>query len=57
MSTGLLFGIGVLVTLVVAVGVGLPILGAIFDGRVQAKHKAAEVRQLSEKRTGTRPAA
>ena len=53
MSTGWLFGLGVLVTVLVAVGVGLPVYGAILDGRYQA----AEVRELSEQRTGIRPAA
>ena len=57
MSTGLLFGMGVLVTLLVATGVALPVYGAILDGRYQAEHEAAEVRQLSEKRGGRRPAA
>ena len=53
MSAGWLFGIGVLVTVIVAIGVGLPVYGAILDGRYQA----AEVREVSEKRTGIRPAA
>ena len=57
MSTGLLFAMGVIVTLLAAVGVALPIYGAILDGRYQAEHEAAAVRQLSEKRTGRRSAA
>lgn len=57
MSTGALFAVGVLVTIVVAAGLALPIYGAILDGRYQAEHEAAEVRQLSEKRGGRRPAA
>jgi hypothetical protein len=57
MSTGLLFGLGVLVTVIVAIGLGLPIYGAILDGRDEAERKAAEVRRLSEKRPGHRPAA
>ncbi|HSC51469.1 MAG TPA: hypothetical protein VLD16_14500 [Gaiellaceae bacterium] len=57
MSTGWLFGFGVLVTVIVAVGIGLPIYGAILDGRYQAERKAAEVRELSAKRAGRRPAA
>jgi hypothetical protein len=57
MSTGLLFAFGVLVTVVVAVGLALPIYGAILDGRYQAEHEAAEVLDLSKKRTGRRPAA
>jgi hypothetical protein len=52
MSTGLLFGVGVVVTLLVAIGVALPIYGAILDGRY-----AAEVRELSDLRSGRRPAA
>jgi hypothetical protein len=57
MSTGVLFAIGVLVTIVVATGLALPIYGAILDGRYQAEHEAAEVRELSEKRGGRRSAA
>ncbi len=57
MSTGLLFAIGVLVTVVVATGLALPIYGAILDGRYQAERKAAEVRELPEKRGGRRSAA
>jgi hypothetical protein len=56
MSTGLLFGVGVLVTLLVALGVALPVYGAILDGRYQAEHRLAEVRELSELQSG-RPAA
>jgi hypothetical protein len=57
MSTGLLFGLGVLVTVIVAIGLGLPIYGAILDGRDEAERKAAEVRRLSEQRADRRPAA
>jgi hypothetical protein len=58
MSTGLLFGVGVLVTLLVAIGLALPIYGAILDGRYEAEQRLAEVRELSrKKRTGRRPAA
>lgn len=57
MSNGALFGLGVLVTLLVAIGLALPIYGAILDGRYQAEQKDAEVRQLSDKRGGHRPAA
>ena len=57
MSTGALFAVGVLVSIVVATGLALPIIGAILDGRYQADHEAAEVRELSEKRDGRRPAA
>lgn len=52
MSTGLLFGMGVLVTLIVATGLALPIYGAILDGRYQAEQRA-----LSKERPGRRPAA
>ncbi len=57
MSSGLLFAIGVLVTVIVAAGLALPIYGAILDGRYQAEHKAAEVQELSEKRADRRSAA
>lgn len=57
MSSGLLFGVGALVTLLVVVGLALPVYGAILDGRYQAEHEGAEVRQLSEKKAGRRPAA
>jgi hypothetical protein len=56
-SAGTLFAMGVLVTALVAIGVALPIYGAILDGRYQAERQAAEVRPLSEKRAGRRPAA
>lgn len=52
MSTGLLFGMGVLVTLLVAVGLALPVYGAILDGRYEAEQRA-----LSKERPGRRPAA
>jgi hypothetical protein len=57
MSTGLLFGIGVLVTILVALGLALPIYGAILDGRFQAEHDAAEVLDLPTRRAGRSPAA
>ena len=57
MSAGLLFAIGALVTVLVAAGLALPIYGAILDGRYQAEHNGADVRELSEKRAGRRPAA
>jgi hypothetical protein len=57
MSTGGLFAIGVLVTVLVAVGVALPIYGAILDGRYQAERATAEVRELSNQRSGRRSAA
>ncbi len=57
MSTGLLFGMGVLVTLLVAIGVALPVYGAILDGRYQAERATGEVRELSNQRTGRRSAA
>jgi hypothetical protein len=57
MSSGWLFAIGTLVTVLVAVGVGLPIYGAILDGRYQAERERAEVLDLSMKRSDSRPAA
>jgi hypothetical protein len=57
MSTGWLFGVGVLVTVLVAVGLALPIYGAILDGRYQAEQRLAEVRELTSSRGGHRPAA
>jgi hypothetical protein len=56
MSSVWLFGIGVLVTVIVAIGLALPVYGAILDGRYQAERKAAVVRELSEERAGRRPA-
>jgi hypothetical protein len=54
-STGALFAVGVAVTVIVAIGLALPIYGAILDGRFQAEHdeaarEEAEVRRLSEAR-------
>ena len=58
MSTGWLFAMGVLVTVLVAVGVALPVYGAILDGRYQAERAAtADVRELSNQRNGRRSAA
>ena len=57
MSTGWLFGVGVLVTILVAVGLALPIYGAILDGRYQAEHDAADVVDLPIRHTGRSPAA
>ena len=58
MSTGLLFAIGALVTVIVAIGVALPVYGAILDGRDQARFEAerrlAEVRDVAELRSGPR---
>ena len=42
MSSGWLFAVGVLVTCLVAIGVALPIYGAILDGRYQAERKSEE---------------
>jgi len=55
MSSGLLFAVGAVVTLVVAVGLALPIYGAILDGRYETE-QTRHVRDLSEKRAGRRPA-
>lgn len=57
MSPGLLFAVGAVVTILVAIGVALPIYGAILDGRYQAEREGAEVLDLSSERTGRRPAA
>jgi hypothetical protein len=57
MSSVALFALGVVVTLLVAVGVGLPIYGAILDGRDQAERERADVLDLPTKRSGSRPAA
>jgi len=48
MSGGWLFAIGVLVTLIVAVGVGLPVYGAILDGRDEAERQTAESHSTSK---------
>ena len=42
MSSGWLFAVGALVTALVAIGIALPIYGAILDGRYQAERKSAE---------------
>ena len=57
MSAGWLFGVGVLVTVLVAIGVALPVYGAILDGRYQAESEGADVLDLTTKRSGYRPAA
>lgn len=58
MSSGALFGLGALVTLLVAIGLALPVYGAILDGRYQEEeHATAEVRQLPTGGAGRRPAA
>ncbi len=57
MSTGALFAMGVFVTVIVAIGLALPIYGAILDGRYAAERRLAEVRELEEKRGSGRRAA
>ena len=57
MSSGWLFAVGALVTVLVAIGVALPIYGAILDGRYQAEREGANVLDLSTERSGRRPAA
>ena len=57
MSSGWLFAVGAVVTLLVSFGVALPIYGAILDGRYQAEREAADVLELSTKRSGVPPAA
>ncbi|MBV8563814.1 MAG: hypothetical protein JOZ56_12050, partial [Actinobacteria bacterium] len=54
-GAGVLFGMGALITLVVAVGLAFPIYGAILDGRYE--RESAEVLELSKERAGRRPAA
>ena len=55
-STGALFAIGVAVTVLVAIGLALPIYGAILDGRYQAEHdEASEVAELEVVRSPARP--
>ena len=56
MTSGWLFAMGALVTILVAVGLALPVYGAILDGRYRAEHEA-EVLDLPTKRPGDRPAA
>ena len=43
MSSGWLFAVGALVTVLVAIGIALPMYGAILDGRYQAERKSAEM--------------
>ena len=57
MSTVGLFAVGVVVTLIVAIGLALPIYGAILDGRFQAEHDEAELRTLFETPADHRSAA
>ena len=68
MSAGWLFGVGALVTFLVAIGLALPVYGAILDGRYQAEHneaghdeaghdEAANVLDLPTRQPGHRPAA
>ncbi|HEX6952833.1 MAG TPA: hypothetical protein VF124_08560 [Gaiellaceae bacterium] len=57
MSAGLLFALGALVTVIVVVGLALPIYGAILDGRYQAEQEARETRELSETWADRRSAA
>ena len=57
MSSGWLFLVGALVTVLVTIGVALPVYGAILDGRYQAEREGADVIDLSIKRPGRRPAA
>ena len=56
MSTVGLFAVGAVVTLIVAIGLALPIYGAILDGRFQAEHEDAELRTLFAKRSDHRSA-
>jgi hypothetical protein len=42
MSSGWLFAVGAFVTVLVAIGIALPIYGAILDGRYQAERESAD---------------
>ena len=57
MSSAFLFALVALLTVLVAIGVGLPVYGAILDGRYQAERERSDVLDLSTKRPGRRPAA
>jgi hypothetical protein len=57
MSAGVLFAVGALVTILVAIGVALPVYGAVLDGRYQSRHEESEVLELARRRPGRRPAA
>jgi hypothetical protein len=57
MSSGWLFAVGALVTVLVAIGVALPVYGAMLDGRYQTERDRADVLDLSTKRPGRLPAA
>ena len=57
MSSGWLFAVGAIVTVLVAIGVALPIYGAILDGRYQAERERADLLDLSTRRPARRPAA
>ena len=56
MSSGWLFAVGALVTVLVSIGLALPVYGAILDGRYQAEREG-DVLDLSRERSGRRPAA
>jgi hypothetical protein len=57
MSSPWLVAVGAVVTLLVAIGVALPVYGAILDGRYQAELENADVVDLSTGRTDRRSAA
>ena len=57
MSTGWLFALGALVTVIVAIGVGLPIYGAILDGRDQAERERVDMQPSPEESVDRRSAA
>ena len=57
MSTGWLFALGAAVTLIVSIGVALPIYGAILDGRYAAEQELVHLRDVSNTRADHRPAA
>jgi hypothetical protein len=52
MSAVLLFGMGMLVTLLVSIGLALPIYGAILDGRDQRRFEEAQRRASRDEEKG-----
>ena len=56
-STGSLFGIGALATVLVTISAALPMHGAILDGRHRTEREAADVLDLTTTQTGRRPTA
>ena len=57
MSAGVLFAVGALVTILVAIGVALPVYGAVLDGRYQTQREESEVLEFARRRPERRPVA